>query len=79
MAATLQIQDPLLTTEEFAAFVRIHPKHAVKMRRDGTGPEFVRTGTGVGAAVRYRASAVEKWLRGRTVKPARKPRAKATA
>ena len=41
MAARLTIEDPLLTTEEFAAFVRIHPKHAAKMRRNGTGPAFV--------------------------------------
>ena len=72
MAATLTIEDPLLTTEEFAAFVRIHPKHAAKMRRNGTGPAFVRTGTGTCAAVRYRASAIDKWLRSRTVRPSAK-------
>ena len=71
MAITDKFQDPLLTTEEFAEYALIHPVTAIKMRTAGTGPEYIRTGSGRGQGVRYRKSAVEKWLRSRTVKPSR--------
>lgn len=48
----------LVTERDVAALSSLSPAFLQKLRRNGTGPAFVR----VGAAVRYPAGAVRAWL-----------------
>jgi hypothetical protein len=57
--------DPLMTPEEVAAFMRMTEGGLAKWRERGVGPAFIRC---VGA-IRYRRSAIERFLVGRTVDP----------
>jgi excisionase family DNA binding protein len=59
--------DPLWTTDETAAYLRLHTVTLRRWRheRRDDQPPFVR----VGAAVRYRAAEVEKWARSREERP----------
>jgi excisionase family DNA binding protein len=48
----------VLDTEEAAALLQIHPKTLQKMAREGTVPAFR-----IGDLWRFRASALDEWLR----------------
>ena len=48
----------LLTERDLCARLRLSPAHVQAMRRNGTGPQFVR----IGKAVRYPEVAVADWL-----------------
>jgi excisionase family DNA binding protein len=48
----------VLNTEEAAALLQIHPKTLQKMAREGTVPAFR-----IGDLWRFRASALDEWLR----------------
>jgi excisionase family DNA binding protein len=50
--------EPVLNTEEAAALLQIHPKTLQKMARDGAVPAFR-----IGDLWRFRASALDEWLR----------------
>ena len=50
--------EPVLNTEEAAALLQIHPKTLQKMAREGTVPAFR-----IGYRWRFRASALDEWLR----------------
>ena len=50
--------EKVLNTEEAAALLQIHPKTLQKMAREGTVPAFR-----IGDLWRFRASALDEWLR----------------
>jgi excisionase family DNA binding protein len=50
--------EQVLNTEEAAALLQIHPKTLQKMAREGTVPAFR-----IGDLWRFRASALDEWLR----------------
>ena len=59
--------DPILTTRQAAAILRVLPDTMKKWRqRPGKGPEFVRY---PGGAIRYRLSTIMKFLEDCTVQP----------
>lgn len=47
-----------MTTAELAEMMQTSPSNALAWRRDGVGPPYVK----VGRYVRYRRSAVERWI-----------------
>src|SRR5579863_2182895 len=50
--------EPMLNTEEAAALLQIHPKTLQRMARQGSVPAFR-----IGDLWRFRASALDEWLR----------------
>lgn len=56
--AVIMTFEPVLNTEEAAALLQIHPKTLQKMAREGTVPAFR-----IGDLWRFRASALDEWLR----------------
>ncbi|MDE2284571.1 MAG: AlpA family phage regulatory protein [Hyphomicrobiales bacterium] len=56
--------DPILSEEEYRAWVGISAPTAQRQRSDGNGPPFVRLSA---RRIGYRKSAVEQWLEARTV------------
>lgn len=50
--------DPLLSTDELAAYAHVPRKTVIYWRASGQGPKGIR----VGKRVLYRVSAVEAWL-----------------
>ena len=50
--------EPVLNTEEAAALLQIHPKTLQRMARQGRVPAFR-----IGDLWRFRASALDEWLR----------------
>jgi|GEM_PF-4118383 excisionase family DNA binding protein len=54
--------DTLLTTDELAAWLGVHPFSVKRWRRMGVGPRGIRTGL---RALRFRKSDVLDWLRQR--------------
>ena len=54
----------LLNTDQMAAYLGIKPIYARQMRLSGKGPAFVK----IGNHVRYRLTAIEEWLDGKTVR-----------
>jgi hypothetical protein len=66
--AKLEISDRLLTTEEAADFLGIHPTSLAKARCYGTEPKisYVRVGL---RAIRYRLSTLEDFADSRTISP----------
>lgn len=53
-----QSERPLVTPTELAEFLGVPPHTLAQWRSRGLGPAFVR----IGRHVRYRWSAVERWL-----------------
>lgn len=64
MPAPASDRRPLATPTQLSEFLGIPEKTLEDWRSKQTGPEFIR----VGRHVRYRWSAVEKWLTEQTVK-----------
>lgn len=54
--------EKLLDGDEAAALLGLTPNTLAKHRVRGTGPAFVRLGTGQKAPIRYRPTALEAWL-----------------
>ena len=54
--------DPLLHPKEVAKLLNVSVSWLAKSRMTGTGPRFVKVG---GRAVRYAASAVREFIKGR--------------
>jgi excisionase family DNA binding protein len=52
------IMEQLLTTEELAKRMRVHPSTVRRWRLDDVGPPYLRVGT----VYRYPISAVEAWI-----------------
>ena len=50
-----------LTTEELAKRWAVAPNTLRRWRVDGTGPGFVKLGTGIRSAVRYRIDDIEEY------------------
>ena len=62
-APALSGTDELLTCEEAARAIRLSVSTMERMRLDGSGPPFIKLGTGKRARVVYRRSDIEAWLR----------------
>jgi predicted DNA-binding transcriptional regulator AlpA len=58
------IADPILTEEEYRAWVKLSAPTAQRQRSDGSGPPFVQLSE---RRIGYRKSAVERWLETRTI------------
>ena len=56
--ASAVVFERVLNTDEAAALLQIHPKTLQKMAREGTVPAFR-----IGDLWRFRASALDAWLR----------------
>ena len=59
-------EPPLLTSPQAAAQLGVQPQTLRKWRCDGTGPRFVRLGTGRRSRAAYRLSDLEAWLEARS-------------
>lgn len=57
--------DPLLTTEQAANYLDVRPQTLVLWRQNDTHPDLLYIK--IGRNVRYRQSALDKWLESRTV------------
>lgn len=60
---TTYFDDPLLETAKLVEMTGTTPQFWENLRTTGGGPEFIK----VGRLVRYRKSAVDRWLLARTV------------
>jgi predicted DNA-binding transcriptional regulator AlpA len=58
------IEDPILTEEEYRAWVKLSAPTTQRQRSDGSGPPFVQLSE---RRIGYRKSAVEQWLETRTI------------
>ena len=50
--------DPMLTTNQVAEWLGIHPKSVARMRMEGRGPVYKK----IGVHVRYLQSDVQDWI-----------------
>jgi uncharacterized protein YjcR len=70
--ARITEEDCLLTSRDVAEMLAVDPQTVrgwrSRNKRAGEGPEFIKLGSGPGARVRYRRSAVEKYLRNGAVR-----------
>jgi predicted DNA-binding transcriptional regulator AlpA len=55
------LADPLLTQEQLSDLLQLSISTLYRLRRSGTGPSWVK----VRGAIRYRSSAVARFLEGR--------------
>ena len=58
--------DPLYGTTKAAEYTTFHPVTLRRLRAEGKGPEFIKVSS---RKVLYRKSALDRWLRSKTVKP----------
>jgi len=65
------LKDEILTAEELANFLRIHPSTIYRMARSGDLPAFK---VGVGGDWRFSRASFEEWLESRKQKPERRGR-----
>lgn len=63
MKTTKRDIEPLLTPAQVAKLTGLDLKALYRRRRNGTGPAFLKLGSGRAGAIRYRASAIRAWLR----------------
>ena len=59
--------ESLLKEKDVAELIDVHQVTLSVWRRSGQGPEYIK----IGKNVRYRRSAIEKWLEDRTITPRR--------
>jgi predicted DNA-binding transcriptional regulator AlpA len=59
-----ETSDPILTEQEYRAWVGISAPTAQRQRSEGMGPPFVQLSD---RRIGYRRSAVEQWLEARTI------------
>lgn len=60
--------DKLMTPKQVHAEYGIAPQTLSNWRWMGIGPAYIKTTPGKGGRIRYRRSAIEKWLDTQTVK-----------
>ena len=53
----------LLSKRQVAEIVQMHPESIMRLSREGKFPQFIKVGTGVGAAVRFLESDIEDWIK----------------
>jgi len=53
-------REPLMTTREAAAYLRLTPNTLNTLRWRGLGPAFIKLGNGF--SIRYRFSDLERWV-----------------
>lgn len=53
-----------LTTPEAAAYLRLSPRTLERFRVEGSGPAFLKAGTGKRSRVLYRQADLQAWLDG---------------
>ncbi len=58
--------DRILRTEQAAEYIGLRPQTLRLYRVRGSGPSFIRLGTGMRAPAGYRRSALDEWLAERT-------------
>jgi predicted DNA-binding transcriptional regulator AlpA len=58
------ITDPILTEEEYTAWLNLSAPTAQRQRSDGSGPPFIQLSE---RRIGYRKSVVERWLEARTI------------
>ena len=58
----------VLSTSEAAQWLGVRPQTLRKWRWKGTGPRFVRLGTGPRSRAAYRMADLESWLEARSFK-----------
>lgn len=56
-----------LTNRQAAARIGIHPVTLATWRSKGRGPEYQKLGSGPKGHIRYRADAVDAWMRSEKV------------
>lgn len=59
--------DGLLTPRQVQAEYGFSPQTMANYRWMGMGPDYIKTTPGKAGRIRYRRSAIEKWLDGQTV------------
>jgi excisionase family DNA binding protein len=57
--------DELLTRDETAKLLHLHPRTLLRLARDGGGPKFIRAG---GRRVLYARTDLEAWISSRSFK-----------
>lgn len=60
--------DDLLTPKQVHAEYGFSPQTLANWRWTGAGPDFIKVTPGRGGRIKYRRSAIEKWLDKQTVK-----------
>ena len=55
----------LMTVKQVSELILESEANLARRRVEGTGPRFVKLGTGRQAKIRYRKSAVEEWIASR--------------
>jgi predicted DNA-binding transcriptional regulator AlpA len=55
----------LLSKKQVAQIVQMHPESVMRLSREGKFPQFIKVGTGTGAAVRFVESDIEEWIKQR--------------
>ncbi|WP_082781254.1 helix-turn-helix domain-containing protein [Gordonia sp. QH-12] len=68
-SSTASAADPLWNTSEASGYLGVAAATMKDWRLRGRGPEWVRL---TGQIVRYRKSAIDKWLAEQTVEPVRR-------
>ncbi|MFJ7159741.1 helix-turn-helix transcriptional regulator [Streptomyces sp. NPDC101118] len=58
---------PLLTPAQVSDWTQLEEQTLANMRWRGTGPAYIKLGTGRSAPVRYRRCDVERWLTAQTI------------
>src|SRR5258706_3009988 len=58
------ISDPILSEQDYRAWVNLSAPTAQRQRSDGSGPPFIQLSE---RRIGYRKSAVERWLASRTI------------
>ena len=59
--------DDLIRERDAAKIIDVHKMTLAGWRHEGRGPEYIK----IGKNIRYRRSAIEKWLEDRTITPRR--------
>lgn len=59
--------DQLLSPKEVAPMLRVTQQALASWRWMGTGPDYIKTSPGRSGRIRYKLSAIEKWLNEHTV------------
>ncbi|MFE7108367.1 helix-turn-helix domain-containing protein [Streptomyces sp. NPDC057575] len=59
--------DELLSPRQVEELYGFHVQTLANWRWTGRGPDYIKTGPGKGGRIRYKRSAIEKWLDERTV------------
>lgn len=66
---TATADDDLLSPRQVHAAYGFTPRTLANWRRQGTGPEYIKTTDGRTGRIRYRRATFEAWLNARTVNP----------